>query len=82
MLAVIELGGNQFIVREGDVIDVKKVSVIMRHKATSIGRVRVNGKQHRVWSIDNKQYTKKEATELYEKYLSQQDKEDFSGIDV
>jgi large subunit ribosomal protein L21 len=25
MLAVIELGGNQFIVREGDVIDVKKL---------------------------------------------------------
>ena len=25
MLAVIELGGNQFIVRQGDVIDVKKL---------------------------------------------------------
>jgi len=25
MLAVLELGGNQFIVREGDIIDVKKV---------------------------------------------------------
>lgn len=34
MLAVIELGWNQFIVRKGDIIDVKKISEEVKSKIT------------------------------------------------
>lgn len=34
MLAVIELGGNQFIVRKGDIIDVKKQDIAEGKKMT------------------------------------------------
>jgi large subunit ribosomal protein L21 len=34
MLAVIELGWNQFIVRKGDVIDVKKQNIELKQKIT------------------------------------------------
>ena len=35
MLAVIELGGNQFIVRKGDVIDVKKQDAKLKSKISA-----------------------------------------------
>lgn len=61
---------------EDDSVDLKKVQAIMRHKATSIGRVRADNKQHRVWAVDNKHYSIKEATSLYEEYLENKETEE------
>ncbi|MDQ7009015.1 MAG: 50S ribosomal protein L21 [Candidatus Gracilibacteria bacterium] len=35
MIAVIELGGNQFIVKEGDIIDVKKLALEVNDKSST-----------------------------------------------
>lgn len=35
MIAVIELGGNQFTVKEGDIIDVKKLSLEVGEKSST-----------------------------------------------
>ena len=53
MLAVIELGWNQFIVRKGDVIDVKKLTQFQGKKTGSTEALLVSdeeGKEVKIWT--------------------------------
>ena len=53
MLAVIELGWNQFIVRKGDVIDVKKIKDVKAGKKVTTEALLISdeeGKETKIWA--------------------------------
>jgi len=62
-------------------VDSSRVTGVLRQKSTSLGRVTVDGKQYRLWSLDNINYSPEEAAKMYADYLENKFAEDFSEFD-